>query len=530
MKSNLNFSFLKHKKDGFKSLEERLPIQSLTRSSAWSYSYDLNVNERWEAAMNLEKKSNELETDAEDVSNLQPNSNEDLDSDFLFQGNTQLQELASTAQIWIPERVSGDEILNNVTLLRLSDVQKQRSWLERITTPFQDDIKCGVKPANKRRCKSQIDIPLVDYLWQFVQKTALPLMQKYEQLRQRYLREKREWIKHIEFLERKISVGKSMLRDVDRAWRDAVKDLLSLQKILSQTIGLKVNFKRSLPAPSELGRTYDSNLEAKVIREPQNTLENEFVNLKPDVYRGIEYLELKRKIIEYENLIFSDNYPNINMTLNAAGTRNLQRTLPLEPLQRQRSGEYKNTIVSDSPKNLKVGNTVFVNVNGKRMLVPDIVECSNDENSMLFAELDVNRTKVLSSVKSSASTDLQVGGRKTARDEATDNVHNLKEASIDWWSKQDIYKFKEKSLPKTAFIAPHVLALNDSWYLKNQVETMSSRNRQVKQEDKGKSLINAPNMSKSSTYQTLDSLSQVQRGGEIFNKNISRIPIRSMWL
>jgi len=459
--------------------------------------------------MNLEKKSNDSETDEKSVSNSQLNSSEDLDSDILFQGNTQLQELASRDRI--PAWVSSDEILHNVKLLRLSDVQKQRSWLERITAPFQNDINGGVKPANKRRCKSQIDIPLVEYLWQFVWKTALPLMQKYEQLRQRYSREKRVWIKHIEFLERKIFVGKSMLRDVDKAWRDAVKELLSLQKIVRQTIGLNANFKQSVPAPSARGRTYYSNLEAKVIPEPQNTLEtNEFVNLKPDVYRGIEYLELKRKIVESENLIFFNNYPNINKSLNAADTHNLRRTLQLEPLQRKRvSGESRNTIVSNR--------------------IPDIVEWSNDGNFRLFAELDVNRTKVMSTAKTSA--DLKVGGRKTAKDEAAGNVHNLKEGSIDSWRKQDIYEFKEKSLPKTVFIDPNVLALSDSWYLKNQVETISSRNRQVvKKEDNVKSLIDPSNISKSSTYQTLDSISQFQKDGEIFNKNISRIPIRSIWL
>jgi len=238
---------------------------------------------------------------------------------------------------------------------------------------------------------------------------------------------------------------------------------------------------------------------------------------------------LKRKILEYENLIFSNNYPNINKTINATGTRNLRRTRLGEPVQRKHvSGESKNMIVSDSPKNLKVENTVYVSVHGEKMLVPDIVECSSDENYMLFAELDVNRTEVMSSVK--ASTDLKVGGRQTAKDEATDYVRNFKDGSIDSWTKQDMYKVQEKSSPRTVFIDQHVLALSDSWYLKNQDETISARNRRVMIEDKGKSLIDSPDMRKSSAYETLDSLSQYQRGGEIFNRNTSKIDIRSMWL
>jgi len=94
------------------------------------------------------------------------------------------------------------------------------------------------------------------------------LIRDYEQLRERYLREKKEWMKHIEFLERQISLGRSMWRDANMAYRDAAKELLSVQKTLSQTIGMTGNLKRSFPAPSERRRTYDSILETKVIPEP----------------------------------------------------------------------------------------------------------------------------------------------------------------------------------------------------------------------------------------------------------------------
>jgi len=517
------FSFLKHNKDGLKSLDQ-LPISSPHRSSAWSYSYDLNVNERWEAIMNLEKESIDSETDPKyNISKSQLNLNEDLYNQFIFQGNTQHQEPIAKEQILIPAKVKSDESLN-VELLRLSDLHKQRSWSERITSPFQNVTNGDVTPASKRPCKSQTDIPVVDYLWQFIQKTALPLMREYEQLRKRYSEEKKEWMKHIEFLERQISLTRSMWRDADMAYGDAVKESLSVQKVLSDTRVMNGNFKRYVPVLSERRRTYDSILEAQVIPEPQNSVETEeFVNVKPDVHKDVEYLELKRKVQKYENLFFSEHFPNINETKTAAATWNLKPTVT-EPLQRKHvSSESKNTIVSDSPDKIKVGNSGFVTVNGERLLLPDI-ESSSDESSTL-TEHDVDRTRVMCSVK--ASTDLLAGGRKTAKDESTDDAHNTKEWSIDSWGNQDRYKLKERSLPKTVFIDPDVLTLSDSWYLKNQDETISSRCRRVVLEDTEKSLINSLDMSKSST---IDSISQYQRGGEIFNKNISRIAIRSKWL
>jgi len=522
------FSFLKHNKDGLKSLDQ-LPISSPHRSSAWSYSYDLNVNERWEAVMDLDNKSIDSESDAEHyISKSQLNLNEDLHNEFIFQENTQHQEHAAKPHILIPAKVKSDESLSNVELLRLSNVQKQRSWSERLTSPFQNDTSSDVTTAVKRPCKSQIDIPVLDYLWQFVQKTALPLIRDYEQLRKRYSREKKEWKKHVEFLERQISIGRSMWRDANIAYRDALKELLSIQKILSQSRGMKGNFKRDVPVLSERRRTHDSNLELQAIPEPQNTVETEeFVNVKPDVHRDVEYLDLRRKVIKYEDLIFSEHSQNIHETNTSTVTRNL-RPILLEPLPRIRvSRESKNTIVSDSHNNLKVGNTVFVTVNGERLLGPDIEESSSDENSTL-AEHDVDRTKAMFSVK--ASTDLIAGRRKTAKDVATDYEHNVNEWSIDSWDKQDVHKLKEKNLPKTVFIDPHLLTLSDSWNIKNQDETISSRKRRVIKEDKENSLINSPDMSKSSAHQTIDSISQYQRGGGIFNKNMPRIAIRSKWL
>jgi len=443
--------------------------------------------------MNLEKKSIDSKTDAKYyIPKSQLNLNEDLYNDIIFQGNTQHEELAAKEQMLIPAKVESDESLN-VGLLRLPDVQRQRSWSERITSPFQNDTNGGVTLVNRRPCKSQIDIPVVDYLWQFIQKTALPLMREYEQLRERYSREKKEWMEHIEFLERQISVGRSMWRDANMAYRDAVQELLRVEKILSQTIGMKGNLKRFVPVPSESRRTYDSNLEAQVIPEPKNTVETEeFVNVKPDVHRDVEYLELKRKVIDYENLVIPELFPKINESV---------------------SGESKNTIVSDGPNNLKVGNTVFVKENRDKLAVPAIVESSSDENSTL-EEHDVDQTKVVLSVK--GSTDLISGGRKTAKDEAIDYDHSINERSVDSLGKQDLHKLKEKTSPKTVFIDPHVLTLSDSWYLKNQDETISSRSRRVIKEDKEKSLINSPG--------------QYQSDGEKFNKNIQRISIRSKWL
>jgi len=321
-----------------------------------------------------------------------------------------------------------------------------------------------------------------------------------------------------------------MLRNADKAYRDAVKELLSLQKILSQTLGMKVNFKISGLLRSEHRRNYDSNLGGKVIPWQQNTSEiGDHVIAKPSVYRGLQWLDLKRKIIELENLIFSEHSPYINEILQATGTRNLPRALLPKPLQRNCvSGESQSTSVSDSSKNVKVGNTVFVNVNDESLLVPDTVESSSDENSTWCGELDAYRTKVMSSAKT--TTKLNDGVRKTVKEEATDYAQNIDDRSIGTWSKQDLSKFKEKTLPQNVNIDAHVLALSDSWYSKNQDNIFSSQSTTVNNEDKGESFINFPSLSISSTHHTHESTSQCQLGGEITNRNVFIMPTKSMWL
>jgi len=100
----------------------------------------------------------------------------------------------SPQSLLIPTEVSVNESTTDVKRLRLSDMQNQRSWLDRITKPFPVVNKDEMKPEKieKQRQKYQIQAALIEYLWQFLHKTALPTIQKYEQLQKKYLNEKRE--------------------------------------------------------------------------------------------------------------------------------------------------------------------------------------------------------------------------------------------------------------------------------------------------------------------------------------------------
>jgi len=62
------------------------------------------------------------------------------------------------------------------------------------TRPFPEDNNLEMKPKQKaKKCnKFQIQEGLIDYLLQFIQKTALPAIEKYEHLQRKYCNEKKE--------------------------------------------------------------------------------------------------------------------------------------------------------------------------------------------------------------------------------------------------------------------------------------------------------------------------------------------------
>jgi len=200
--------------------------------------------------MKMAIKSEHSETDAEDRYSSESNSAEDLDDEFIFQTHLPIHEPSkiehiigpisevpdktnhtdgevdtpdSTRNLKPPGKVSIDASLSDVQCLRLSDMQNQTSWLGRITRPFPKNSNDEIKPKKKKKQSTeyQIQARLIENLLQFIQKTALPAMLKYEQLQRKYCNAKKEWTEKVEFLERQICILKSELQTADRSTRDA---------------------------------------------------------------------------------------------------------------------------------------------------------------------------------------------------------------------------------------------------------------------------------------------------------------------
>jgi len=250
MRSRLFYPFIKHKSGS--KLEDKLPISSpCIRCGAWSYSYDLKLNQICEEALQKATKCDYSESEDED------RFNEDLEDDIIFQGNAQIHEPAAIDHLResVTEAFSYDLLENtqkqrpyklgdsldlatvneteqdvdNVKCLLLSDVQKQKSFLERIIRLFPKEMGNSdeTKRTNKEKIGPQIQTNIMDKLQQFIQKTVLP---SFEQLQVEYNKEKTKWKKQVDFLKHRNSLLKSELQDVKRAYRKAAEQLTNLKK------------------------------------------------------------------------------------------------------------------------------------------------------------------------------------------------------------------------------------------------------------------------------------------------------------
>jgi len=134
--------------------------------------------------------ANQLENEFEDK-HTDSNLDEDFD-DYIFEVNPQIHNLNVTERIinasevfdeisqkiqqdhpqnsppseLSPIEVSVDESLDDVKHLRLSYIQNQMSWLDRITKPVPKNSKDKIKPEKmeKQRKKHDIQEILIEYL------------------------------------------------------------------------------------------------------------------------------------------------------------------------------------------------------------------------------------------------------------------------------------------------------------------------------------------------------------------------------
>jgi len=508
---------------GSKSLKHKLPTSSAGRSSSvWSYSYDLELYERYEAASNLAKKSEHSETDVWNKSGSLLILDEDIDTDCIFQENRQIHESAAiegfgslasevsnninlksspkyrecTPRNYLKTttKVSLEESLNNFKSLGLSDLQNQRLSLEMVTRLISNDMNHEMMPRKSGQSKSQIQA-IVDYIPEYIKKTVLPAIQKCEQQQKMYSIKRMEWIKQVKFLERWISQLKSVLQNADKGYRGTEKKQPNLKK-------------RFVPHRYESGGRFEYNLEAEVVSdgkqncsasELQWTVEtDEFTELKLGFYRSVNALELERMAIENETPTYYENLHKVTEKLDAEDSRNFQPTLPHESLQsRNIVRKSKNTTITDGPGNLKVGNASSGRKGANDHQLTYILRGRSEENSLFTKLDDVQPVEVTSCGKS--SRDQRGGGRRTVEGEVREYVPCIKEV---WGDSFNVSVDTEDLLESNPYV------LRDCWLLEGQDESASTLNRRVSKVKEERRFVDFPKISPPNTFQSLECINQ----------------------
>merc|ERR1719397_1797596 len=317
--------------------------------------------------MQMATKSQHPKADVEDKYSSRLILPDELDDEFIFQSHSKIHERAmiehiispasevpnninqkngedyipdSSQNLGPPGKVSLDGSLSDVKRLRLSEMQNRLGRIKR-SFPKDNNDEMIAKKKEKQWNKWEIQAVLIEYLQQFIEKTALPAIQKYEQLQRKYCDEKKEWTEKVEFLERQNSVMKSELQNANRFSGDE-EELNNFKKFHSpHQLSMKGNFLYD-PGCKEIRLKTDSNLEAPplsdlkpcVSYEPECTgKKGEFIDFDQGYCRQVNNFELERTDALNKSWICYEDFPNIKMKLDEVGKLNLERKLQWELLQ-----------------------------------------------------------------------------------------------------------------------------------------------------------------------------------------------------
>jgi len=322
--------------------------------------------------MKMARTSEHSETDIEDKYGSEFILPEDLDDEFIFQSHPQIHErtmvehiikpasevpdtinqknredniLDSTRNLQPSGKIPIDWNLSPVKCLRLSDMQTQSSLLGRITRPFPRDNNDEMKPKKKeKKCnKYQIQAVLIENLQQFIQKTALPAIQKYEQLQRKYCNEKKKWTEKVEFLEWQNSILKSELQTADRS--SAEEELNNFRQFSRENqISAEANLVY-IPALNESREITAFNLDALPTTDVKPCLSSEsectgkkgeFIDFKLWNCTQVHDGELERIAALNESSICYEDFPNMKEKPYQADKLNLEGRL------RQKSFQSRN--------------------------------------------------------------------------------------------------------------------------------------------------------------------------------------------
>jgi len=540
MRSNVFSLFFKQKK-GLKLLEDKKPISSAGRkSSAWSYSYDLEVYERCQTALKLATKSGSSESDVEDKPSSGCFSDED-DNNFIFQGSKRNLELVGIErsgsvteslnnnnlmslqenkkcrqQNHTESESSTEESLNNEKRLRFSNVQNQSSWSARIIRSLSEEINNWIWAGKQVRTISQIQAVVADYAEQFIQDTTLrATTEKYEELHQAFSSEKMTWMKQVESLKRQNSLLKSELQDISKAYRLAKKELTDLKIFYNQNhlkIDVNRNTRKSVPFSRGIGRSLDSRLKEQVrpgVNKMFNPSEHKHSDVKLGLCNQTKHLKLEHRAREVRNYT-SEKKNVLNVKKELYRTDRLKQASPLQKLLQNKTilQGSKDTFDSNDRKNFKVGNTNFLKIGTVGQKI----------NNMEMKLEEGKPMKVKSHLEqhSYPRDSILLSNNEILNDTGVLVLQNL--------------RILNKHISLKAIFPDHCLTSSDSRYPENQVIQPSTTHKKVLKAKKKQAFIDYDQISQSVIIaQRLEQLKH-QRSTERSNSSISGITIKSSWL
>jgi len=319
-------------------------------------------------------KSDCSETKVEDKSISRLNIDKDLEDEFILQGSWHIRELDTSDvlkrsvtedlkhnsledsqkhRIYNPVNNlesstvnAGEQCVDNVKGLRVSDVQKQQTWLARVIRPSPKEMGYynETKQRNKKMISPQIQGTIIDYTEDLIQKTAQEVQMEYDN-------EKMNSKKVVDILKQRISLLKSELQEVKRAYRKVAEQLNIFKTFFSQK---QTVARRNSDMDPDL-QMMPVVSEKLTLPQQKYAVEKEHMDVTLECNRT-KLPEMERNFVVNENNINEKKFLKCEKTLSKAVSLSLKQTIQKHLPSKKILQDSKNKFVSNDSKH---GNTEF---------------------------------------------------------------------------------------------------------------------------------------------------------------------------
>lgn len=521
-------------------LEDRHPLSSPSKSrSAWSYSYDLNLQKICDEAFPKTLKSDwSLPEFEANKSMLVLNCDEDQEVDVILQENRHSPENSAIDRLkasgpefltWssLPLPDDPEQSLDNVKLLRFSDTHRQPSWLEKIIRVFPKEMGHydETKRNNLENIISQIQAIIVDKLQQFIQEMVLPSRQKFEQLQNEYSMEKAMWKNQVTFLKQRVYLLKSELQDVKSANTKAAEQLTNWETWFSQN---KSEVKKSF-AMSVDSKIMPVESEKSTLCQQKCGIEKDHTDMNLGCY-STNHSELERQVVVKEKKT-SEKFLKFRKRKSREGPRSIKRRFTRKPLLKKK--------IFKKPKNLTVPRLKLRNTDfEKKIEIEDrmhnealsFYENCKDSNPLVIKSFEEKHplhktTNFMINENSSRETCVsfhKCGGKTATLGDDRKYIPTTEKLSGDSlkvsWIKKRSQQFQEKLSLRTE------IPQSDSGIFRNFWKRQNSEVPKVSEKE-SRDLI-----SLDSTEQYVKHLREYLGNSERLSTSPSSITMRSSWL